>query len=543
MGGKKRRRKEDDERREAELKAWQEQRERDSLERDMSTARDMFDSDKKQRFRNQRAQELLERDLNSHLLTVEHLEEEVMSENPEIEKRTVQYEDKEIPVFDLRGIPFSMLTHTVDYRRHNKPGEIGTETYLAVMDSPELWAERSDIAEQNSGFGTRQGNARGNTISASYTNSEHNLRSRVSGELVYGFDHVDADSIISVSNGDGATSNMVGKSDTSVRDHNAIKRLESAGNTPIYNEVLIRRYSENGIPKCPDYIVAENGRITETMLRHADYFGIPIINIETGIYREQLIKRGERKFMQKKSTKIILAVAAVVIGVIVVALIINATAKGGVEDEPTNVVSGETTKVDSSEKKLQIKDSGWSYIKSSYGGYISYGVEIYNPNEQYLASWPTIKYTGKDENGAILFTYDDLVDYIYPKETIYHGSTFNVDEKPATLEITVEAPSKKWENAKSANYPKNNTQIVSNVSERKDGDMRIYNGEIENTSDTDLSDDVIVVIFKKNDKIVGGNYTYSDDLDAGQKSTFTIYADHVPDYDKYEVSARVGSIN
>ena len=246
----------------------------------------------------------------------------------------------------------------------------------------------------------------------------------------------------------------------------------------------------------------------------------------------------------KLNKKVIAIIAAVAVaGIAVVICIVSLAGKNGTGDEPTNVVSGEATQEDSSEKKLQIKDSGWTYVKSSYGGYISYGVEIYNPNGQYLAGFPTIKYTGKDENGTILFTYDDLVDYIYPKETIYHGSTFNVDEKPATLEITIEAPSKKWENAKSANYPKNNTQIVSNISERKDNDMRIYNGEIENTSDTNLDNDIIVVIFRKDGKIVGGSYTYSDGLDAGQKSTFTIYTDHVPDYDKYEVSARVGSIN
>ena len=73
--------------------------------------------------------------------------------------------------------------------------------------------------------------------------------------------------------------------------------------------------------------------------------------------------------------------------------------------------------------------------------------------------------------------------------------------------------------------------------------MRIYNGEVENTSDTDLDNDILTVIFREDGKIVGGNNTYSDDLDAGQKSIFTIYANNVPDYDKYEISARIGSIN
>lgn len=237
------RRKAEAERREAEFKAWKEQQERASLERDMSTARDVFEMHRRERFHNQRTQEIAERSLNSRLMTFDRLEEEVLSENPEIGKRSIPYGDGEVPVYDLRGVSFVMLTHTVDYRSANKPGEIGTETYHKVMDDPAVWSERRDEAERADGFGTRNGDARGDTISTSYTNSERNFDSRVSGELIYGFDHVDADSILSVTNGDGGTSNMAGRSETSVRQADPFEELEGAGGTGIYNEVLLRLYS------------------------------------------------------------------------------------------------------------------------------------------------------------------------------------------------------------------------------------------------------------------------------------------------------------
>lgn len=281
------------ERRNAEYEAEKARIEKEFLERDMATARDVFDYNKSDRFKTQRIQEMVERDLNSRLLTVDNLEMEAISENPEIQKRIVPFEDAEIPVYDLKGLPFSLLSTTIDYRSANEPGEIGTETYRRILDDPSIWTERRDKAEKASGFGTKHADARGDTISASYWNSERNMDSHVHGDLIYGFESVRADSIIRVINGDGGTSNMAGGAETILSDPDIIKQLESAGGTNNYNEVSLRRYTENGIPKKPDYIIVENGRITEESLRHAKYFGIPIVNIERSVYEEKAEKKGE----------------------------------------------------------------------------------------------------------------------------------------------------------------------------------------------------------------------------------------------------------
>ena len=268
--------------------------EQKALRGDMLTARERLDYNYDSRLRNQRAQELLERNLNERLTKIDQLEEEALGGNPDVEKSTRSYNGNEIPVYTLHGFPIKMLTHTVDYRRLNDSGEIGTETYKDIMRDPSIWAKRRDIAEQADGFGTKEGNARGNTISTSYTNSERNLRSRFTGELVYGFSQVEADSVLSITNGDGGTSNMEGDDETSIRDPSRLNILEGAEGIDNYNEVLLRRYSENGMPKRPDFIVAENGRITETMLRHAEYFGIPIINLDMDAYSQKTIERGKK---------------------------------------------------------------------------------------------------------------------------------------------------------------------------------------------------------------------------------------------------------
>ena len=278
--------------REAEKAAEAERKERESLERDMSDARREIERRQDTKIKNERAQEYLERDLNERLLSPDKLEEAVLMETPGVSKRSEKYNDQEIPVYDLKGLPFSILSHTVDYRKKNRPGEIGTETYKKVMEDPSIWAQRREQAEQASGYGTRDGNARGDTISASYYTSEKNLDSYVSGDLMYGFAGVSGDSVISVSNGDGGTSNTGGRDETKISQGNEITTLEGAGSTASYNEVLLRRYDADGRAKRPDFIVTENGQISEAAKRHAAYFGIPIVNIERSVYEKNAESRG-----------------------------------------------------------------------------------------------------------------------------------------------------------------------------------------------------------------------------------------------------------
>ena len=269
------------------------QKEQEELEREMRTARDIAEQNKRNRFEKQRIQEIVEQDLNSRLLKVEDLETEVFSNNPEIQKHEMVFEGSEIPVYDLKGLSFAILSHTVDYRNVDNPlDEIGQNTYREVMKNPGVWNERQDKAMETSGFGTRNENARGDTISTSFRDSEKNIDSYVPGELIYGFEQVSADSIISISNGDGGTSNMAGRSETNLSDPNILDQITGVNGTSIYNEVLLRRYSENGVPKSPDYIIT-NGTVSETALKHAKFFNIPIINIDRTAYEKKIEKHGE----------------------------------------------------------------------------------------------------------------------------------------------------------------------------------------------------------------------------------------------------------
>ena len=260
----------------------------------MQDARSDAERKKLDRLKTQRVQEIVEKDLNSRLLKVEDLEAETFFDNPEIQKHIIVFRGSEIPVYDLKGLPFTLLSHTVDYRNSGGPtlDEIGQETYLKVMEDPGVWAERQDKVMEASGYGTRNKDARGNTISASFWNSKTNIESYKSGELIYGFEQVSADSIINIYCKDGNTKNMYGKEDAGLSNPNKLDEISRPHAGGQYNEVLLRRYSENGIPKNPDYIITE-GTVSEIALKHASFFNIPIININKAVYKEKMKTRGE----------------------------------------------------------------------------------------------------------------------------------------------------------------------------------------------------------------------------------------------------------
>lgn len=202
----------------------------------------------------------------------------------------------------MRGFPYALLTTAIDFKAYNgnairgEGGVVaGIETARAVRENPALWALRRDEVEKSGSIRKIEPNvsladARSVTIHASYSDSGklHNGRRGNSDgniPLTYGFSKVAGDRIIAIYNNDGGTSNMEGDDMTHISDPAiSMGRLENLAPGAGYNEITMRRYSENGMPMLPDYIVAEDGIITEAMLKHAAYFGIPIVNIENKYY-------------------------------------------------------------------------------------------------------------------------------------------------------------------------------------------------------------------------------------------------------------------
>lgn len=284
--------------RQREIRAEQERKAKEeaeeSLRHDMANARAVLDRQRMERLRAQRIQEMIESDLNSRLLNVADLEEEVLQGNPEVQKRWIDFENARIPVYDLKGLPFSMLSTTIDFKRKGT-FLYGGETYRMVMDDPSLWTETRSQAERSGNFTANSGQlARGDTISASYRHSVYARNQYFGGDLIYGFASVEPDSVIEIYAKDGGTPNRINKESSILNNPNAIKNLESGyWRVGSYNEFLLRRYSDNGEPKKPDYIVTKNGVIAAVALRHAKFFKIPIVNCEETIYQAKDERAGK----------------------------------------------------------------------------------------------------------------------------------------------------------------------------------------------------------------------------------------------------------
>lgn len=267
----------------------EDRKEAEALERDMVEAMDVMRQRSHELTIGQRNQEVIEREINSRLLTVDKLEEEVLSGSHEVSKGVIDYDGAQIPIYHLKGIPFSMLSHAVDFRRYawmNKKYITGGGTSKALFDDPSIWSKHEEdaLTDKSSGY-----NARGNLVSVSYINSENNINNADKGKLRYGFDKIPGGSFLAFNDRDGGTPNYIGENGTNnvargLNYNEVLNKLNNISYVDGHNEALLKRYSDTGLPLLPSYIITESGEIADQALRHAKYFNIPIVDINREIY-------------------------------------------------------------------------------------------------------------------------------------------------------------------------------------------------------------------------------------------------------------------
>ncbi|MBQ3470642.1 hypothetical protein IJH23_02985 [Candidatus Saccharibacteria bacterium] len=279
--------------------------ERASLERDFVNEMDQYRTEKfgtkkneegifhpfDGEYQRQRIQETSERAFNEALTPLEDIEAYAESGDERISTREVEYDGRTIKVYDLKGFPIKLLTHAIDFKGYGDEKRIGSEMAGCLQKDPSLWMRPRNENNINSYDGDSD------CISTSYIDSDINMfRGGNTGgkyfTLKYGFDHVLPDSILQIKNSDGATTRNIGGVNGSFlkrTDHFLPDDLAESSDIS-YNEVQIRRFDETGKPRKPDYIILNDGKGMETMLKHAAYFNIPILNIETREYEKQEVK-------------------------------------------------------------------------------------------------------------------------------------------------------------------------------------------------------------------------------------------------------------
>ena len=297
------RRIEAEQREKAEFEA--EQREKAEFEADFIEGMNTHRYYRHERLKGERVQEIAEKNFNEAMTNLEELD--ICAEIGEsgISKRTVEYEGKQITVYDVSGYPLSYLQHNIAYK--GTGGSIdahssGSSTAKQLQDDPSMWIRNyeDEVATHEVDYTST---AKSNTISTSYVNTEtpNFWRASMAGwddGVFYGFNHLEPDSILQIFKGDGGTTNDIGRQHTYMSEYDIMSPNElsvpETSEQYSYNEVQIRRYGEHGESKRPDFIVTmfhdnnPNSGLNAVSLKHAAFFGIPIININTKVYQDKI---------------------------------------------------------------------------------------------------------------------------------------------------------------------------------------------------------------------------------------------------------------
>lgn len=222
--------------------------------------------------------------------------------------------------------------------------------------------------------------------------------------------------------------------------------------------------------------------------------------------------------------------------------------------EPT---THESTTEEKNEKQteklepLEVLDFGYTAYESSLTAFledecqtmIEYGVKIKNPNPNHAVNFVVIKFTAKDAYGKVLNENEMPLTAIAAGDTIMCGGTIMYDgEVATTVEATVGSLADDGgyilQEESTAIYQ--NELVVSDVSEYKDDTSVTFSGNVTNTSSFDIENYYPVsVIFYKDNKIIGGNLDYRQNLKSGETAPFEIKISFMPeelqDYDHYEI--------
>lgn len=199
--------------------------------------------------------------------------------------------------------------------------------------------------------------------------------------------------------------------------------------------------------------------------------------------------------------------------------------------------SSSSSSSESEKKPLEITQSGYSPTAS--GDYLNYAFIITNPNEDYKVMFPNVTVTAYAEDGTIIATEDEIFDSLAAGETTADSGTMAMNgQTPAKVDFEVEFDEDDY--TKSSDAPISDQLVISNTSVSQDTfGYSKFTGQIENTSDKDLTLVKITVVLKQGDQIVGGDMTYIDELKAGNSKPFELSAFGTNiEYDSYEFYAQ-----
>lgn len=182
---------------------------------------------------------------------------------------------------------------------------------------------------------------------------------------------------------------------------------------------------------------------------------------------------------------------------------------------------------------VSIKLLGASWEKKMDGyTYVYYSAELSNGNSK-TAGACQITVTSRDAEGHVLDVSNGYTGRIAGNDTIrFSGGVMYVGDVPSAVELAVGNPMGGCNDHFDATAKASDFQFknVARLDESK------ISGDVVNNSSVDCTNVRVSVILKKNGQVIGGTYTYANNVKGnGGSAPFVIYS--FVDYDSFEVVA------
>lgn len=210
-------------------------------------------------------------------------------------------------------------------------------------------------------------------------------------------------------------------------------------------------------------------------------------------------------------------------------------------------ISDTTIFFDASDSKneelpLELKETGWHAELNSIDNniYIRFCGIINNPNEKLIANYPKLKITAKDKDGKILGTEEQTAAIIMPGDTSPICGLFSIQTDSmdgVELNFTVDCSELSQDNSMHKNVRTTDFKI-DNVSEIQGDYYDTITGEITNEFSNEIEMANLIVIMRKDGKIVNVNNTFLDDLKVGEPTAFEVEMTY-EEHDSVEVYATI----
>ena len=179
---------------------------------------------------------------------------------------------------------------------------------------------------------------------------------------------------------------------------------------------------------------------------------------------------------------------------------------------------------------IGIKNFGvYPLLKDGYM-HIFYAVQIENTNKNLAVMYPHIETTVSTKDGSVIKTEDQVLSWIAADDSYWYADyfTYKYDGTvPDRVDFHVWADDDNYVSPAGYEIVRSNELVVSDAVRRGTGSDVYYTGRVTNNSSVDTMARVSVIYTKKmpdgTEKPVGGDYTFVENLRAGETKAFEIH--------------------